>query len=976
MAEASGQVWATDLGRETAFGFLHASSLTPHHLNPELVLNNENSSVLRTLRRELRTAERFIFSVAFVTPRALALLKQELIDFGGSGVIVTSDYLGFNTPAAFRELRALQRMGVDSRIHKSKAFHAKGYIFHRNDRSVALFGSANLTESALVSNLEWNIKVSGSPQSHLVTQLKNLEEEQLDNSIALTEEWIKAYELGPRRSLADGQRPAPPPPLDSAAPIESDHEWPEGIVPNKMQVEALHAIEEMRAGGAKKLLVVSATGTGKTVLAALHVRLRNPDQFLFVVHREQIIDRAIQEFMLVLGVNKDEIGKLTGSGKGLNKRFVFATIQTLSKPDVLETIDPSYFSYVIVDESHHVGAETYRRVLDHLKPDFMMGLTATPERTDQSDVFELFDFNVAYEIRLQGALEANMLTPFHYYGVADVEFEDGITTADSTTVERLSSRLRAEHIVKTLELYGQVGVPPKGLIFCSRIEEALLLSERLNSMAMNGELLRTVALTGSDSVEHRLAVCNQLQQGEVDYILTVDIFNEGIDIPSVNQVVMLRQTKSAIVFVQQLGRGLRKSANKEYTVVVDFIGNYANNFLIPIALFGDNSLHKESLKRNLIEAEERGVFANISSIRFDRISQKRVLESITTTKLDSASFLKPAIEAMRSRLGRTPRLLDFAASDSTDPVVLATTYQHFPALLAKTLKLEHSFSNEMGRTLDFLGNEVLDSKRMAEAVVLRELLRLSTASLNEISKSCTEAGSPISNASLESALRTLTFEFHTEPERTRYGRSPVIREGGQVRLDDKFSDFYSSDSNFSQQVDDLLATAALIVPRRYDLTAQFTRGRQYSRKDASRLLRWKTNMMSTIYGYKVDPSTKTCPIFITYHKSNEITSSTQYEDELVDTRTLTWFTRSNRTLQSREVAPIVGNEVSLYVFAKRDDSEGSDFFYLGKATAGESFQTTMSGKSAEPIPVVRVTMKFDVPISQGLFDYFQPRLTE
>ena len=167
MPEDPTEFWRSPLGRETEFGYLLESSLIPHNLNPEVVLNNENSSVLRVLRRELKQAERFLFSVAFVTPRALALLKQELVDFDGTGTIVTSDYLGFNTPGVFKELKALEKIGVSARIHKSAAFHAKGYIFHRPDRSIALFGSANLTESALVANLEWNIKVSGLPQSNL-----------------------------------------------------------------------------------------------------------------------------------------------------------------------------------------------------------------------------------------------------------------------------------------------------------------------------------------------------------------------------------------------------------------------------------------------------------------------------------------------------------------------------------------------------------------------------------------------------------------------------------------------------------------------------------------------------------------------------------------------------------------------------------------------------------------------------------------
>ncbi|WP_179872694.1 DUF3427 domain-containing protein [Microcella indica] len=972
MPEDPTEFWRSPLGRETEFGYLLESSLIPHNLNPEVVLNNENSSVLRVLRRELKQAERFLFSVAFVTPRALALLKQELVDFDGTGTIVTSDYLGFNTPGVFKELKALEKIGVSARIHKSAAFHAKGYIFHRPDRSIALFGSANLTESALVANLEWNIKVSGLPQSNLSRQLEALEIEQLQNSLDLSSDWIEEYAARPRPTTVWKAREAPPS-NETTPPLALEPHF----TPNAMQREALAAIEKMRSKGARRVLVISATGTGKTALAAFHVGLVDPPRFLFIVHREQILDRAIEEFRTILGLDDKDVGKLAGGTKESGKRFVFATIQSLSQPDVLNHVRPDEFAYVVVDESHHIGAPTYRRVMDHLTPEFTIGLTATPERSDESDVFELFDYNVAYEIRLQAALEADMLAPFHYYGIADVEFEDGTTTDDATSVERLTSRLRAEHIVKNLELYGQVGTPPKGLIFCSRVEEARELSSQLNELTLHGRPLKTVALSGMDSVESRLEIVTQLDRGEIDYILTVDIFNEGVDIPSVNQVVMLRQTKSAIVFVQQLGRGLRKHSVKEYTVVIDFIGNYANNYLIPIALFGDHSQDKESLRRRLIEAEERGVLANISSIRFDKIAQKRVLDSVAVTKLNSAALLKPAIEAMRSRLGRTPRLMDFAESDSTDPVVLATSYRHFPELLRRTLKLENSITSRQGKSLDFLGNEVLAAKRPAEAEILLQLLGGTPVSLLDLETAIADPEQESDRSLTLSALRTLTFEFLTEAEGTRYG-DPLVREdaGGMYRLSDEFREAIATSQDFANEVNDLLWTALSVIPRKYGGSAPFAIGRQYSRKDASRLLRWRSNMQGTIFGYKVDSATKTCPIFITYHKADDVIASTQYEDELLDTRTLTWFTRSRRTLESAEVKAIVNNAVTIDVFAKKDDSDGTDFFYLGRARADQHFQTDMLDKDGKPIPVVRVTLRFDEPIPQGIFDYFQPTITE
>lgn len=975
-------MWSSDLGRETAFGYLNATSLVPHHLNPELVLNEEGSSMLRTLRRELAQSERFFFSVAFVTSRAVALLKQELIDHSGSGVIVTSDYLAFNAPEAFRELLALQQIGIETRIHRSPAFHAKGYIFRRADRTVAVIGSANLTAQALVKNHEWNIKVSGSPHSHLAKQLDDLEIEQLSASLPLTAAWIDEYARRPRPQLAAAS-PSRPIPEDLLPHLDVVTQSPDMtplvpgdrlIEPNEMQRDAIEALERLRLSGARKALVVSATGTGKTILAALHVRQASPEKFLFVVHREQILDRAIEEFRTVLGIQPDEIGKIAGGEKQTERKYVFATIQSLSQDSVLGQLSSNQFDYVLIDEAHRASATSYGAVLSHLAPDFLLGLTATPERPDQSDVFGIFDYNVAYEIRLQGALEADMLSPFHYFGVADVQFDDGTSTDEATGIAKLTSRLRVDHIVRQLHLYAQAGIPPKGLIFCSRNDEARDLAIALNSATLHGKPLRTVALSGSDPVAYRQQVVRQLEQGDIHYILTVDIFNEGVDIPAVNQVVMLRQTQSAIVFVQQLGRGLRKSPQKDYTVVIDFIGNYANNYLIPIALFGDNSLNRESIRGSLIAAEEEGAFANISSIRFDRVAERRVLESLSRVRLSSLSSLKPALQAMMARLGRRPRLVDFAEAGGTDPVVLATARRTFPELLQAALVLENPHNEDQLRCLDFIAREVLAAKRPAEGVVLRAVIEKSSIDVQELLLVAQQEDPRLTGAAVESALRVLSLDFHTESERVRYGAGPLSVDSGTARLAPWFSRALFESSAFSDEVNDLLRVEQIITKQRYSDAHPFAGGRQYSRKDACRLLNWHKNVTSTIYGYKVDRLTESCPIFVTYHKASDITSSTQYEDELLDTRTMTWFTRSRRTLQSTEVQAITSNSVALHVFAKKDDNDGSDFFYLGRARAGESFQTTMPVDDGH-VSVVRVTLHFDVPIQQGVFDYFQPSLS-
>ena len=250
-----------------------------------------------------------------------------------------------------------------------------------------------------------------------------------------------------------------------------------------------------------------------------------------------------------------------------------------------------HFDYILIDEVHKAGASSYQKVIEYFNPKFLMGMTATPERTDDFNIYALFDYNIAYEIRLQEALEEDMLCPFHYFGVTDIEY-NGETIDDATILSKLVADERVNHILDKIEYYGFSGETVKGLMFCSRKEEAAKLS-----LVLNEKGLRTVALTGDDSQEERVLRINQLENGKLDYILTVDIFNEGIDIPCINQVVMLRQTQSSIIFIQQLGRGLRKHDTKDYVTIIDFIGNYKNNYLIPVALSGDQSQNKDNIRR-------------------------------------------------------------------------------------------------------------------------------------------------------------------------------------------------------------------------------------------------------------------------------------------------------------------------------------------------------------------------------------------
>lgn len=310
------------------------------------------------------------------------------------------------------------------------------------------------------------------------------------------------------------------------------------------------------------------------------------------------------------------------------------------------------------DETHRIGAGSYQTNMSYFKPQFWLGMTASPERTDCYDVYQAFDHNIAYEFRFQQALEEDLLCPFHYFGITDM-MVDGEAFNEETGLKhfnRLISDERVELVIKQAEYYGYSGQRVKGLIFCSSKKEAVALSYKFNERGYY-----TSALTGEDSQEKREKAVEKLvsddDDNNLDYIITVDIFNEGVDIPEINQVIMLWPTESPIVFVQQLGRGLRKAEGNEYVVILDFIGNYKNNFMISIALSGDRSYNKDNICRYVLEGERN--IPGSSTIHFNEISKKGIFAAIDTANFSDLKLIKENYKNLKNKLGRIPNLQDF-----------------------------------------------------------------------------------------------------------------------------------------------------------------------------------------------------------------------------------------------------------------------------------------------------------------------------
>ncbi|HEM6220874.1 DEAD/DEAH box helicase [Streptococcus suis] len=937
------------------YGFIDREIFQEGVYSPKILINDTETHryVLNDIQEELSKAKSFAFSVAFITQSGLALIKSQLSDLADEGVqgrILISPYLDFNDPIAMKELLKLKNVQV--RITPvNMQMHAKFYLFEQKDKQVIISGSSNLTHTALKVNYEWNVKLTSTHNGDFIQNAKEEFERIWEKSIVLDLEAINAYSA--RRQT-----------VIKTATIqdESIASYQEIIRPNKMQEQALEGLATVRKNGAQKALVISATGTGKTYLSAFDVKQYNPDRMLFIVHREQILQKSLKDFQKVLGFEDDE-GCIYKSGMDISqKRYIFATIQTISRADNLQAFDPTFFNYILIDEVHKAGADSYKKVMNYFQPDFYLGMTATPERTDGQNIYELFDYNIAYEIRLQEALDNDMLCPFIYYGVSDIKV-DGQLIDEKATFSNLVSEQRVNHILEKIAYYGVSGEAVKGLIFCSSVKESKKLESQFNNRG-----LRTRALSGEHSQEERQRVVQDLENGNLDYILTVDIFNEGIDIPSVNQVVMLRNTQSSIIFIQQLGRGLRKHDSKEYVTIIDFIGNYQNNYLIPVALFGDQSMNKDNYRR---EVREPNILKGLTTINFEKVAKEQIFSSITNTTLSSIKILRDAFKDLENKLGRVPYLSDFVKFNSIDPLVFFenSSFQNYGDVINKFSEETILLSEVEKRFLNFITFEILNGKRKHELYLLNLLVENEgLVSSDKWFECIIKHDLDFRTEVLESVTRVLNLSFLKAQEQKKYGDESLVSfEGDVYSLNKTVYQSLMKNNKFARLFFDVIETGIL---KSKEYPEIFTLGQKYSRRDVLKLMNVaKDEPPLNIGGYKIDKDTNSCPIFITYHKSEDISDTIKYEDELLNESTLKWFSKNKRTLDSNDVSTIIHsnkNGLRLELFVIKDDSEGGEFYYLGplKYVENSASEVMKNGDS-----VVQMLFKLDSPVETNLYKY-------
>lgn len=589
------------------------------------------------------------------------------------------------------------------------------------------------------------------------------------------------------------------------------------------------------------------------------------------------------------------------------------------------------------DEAHHSSAASYKRIMDYFIPRLWLGMTATPDKRDDNlegrNIYEIFNHQIAYEIRLQNAMEEDLLCPFHYFGITDLEIISDCGKSSEEKMENfhyLTSDTRVLNVMKQAEFFGYSGERDKGLIFCSRIDEAKELSVKFNEKGW-----RTIVLSGSDS-------------------------------------------ESPIVFIQQLGRGLRKAEGKEYVVVLDFIGNYRNNFMIPIALSGDRSYNKDNIRRYITEGGR--VIPGASTIHFDEISRKRIFQAIDNANFSDIKLVRENYTNLKNKLGHIPALADFDKYGEMDVLRIFDnnslgSYYKFLVKYEKEYKIRLSADEE--KVIEFVSKKLASGKRIHELELLKRSLKYHHGLLGLLQESLSENyQQSMDENCAENIINMMTNHFPTNAAQKTYANCVFLeKEEDDYAVSKTFEAMLQSPDFYhilEELVDFGISRYHANYCNRYQNT-DLVLYQKYTYEDVCRLLNWERNEVPlNIGGYKFDKKTKTFPIFINYDKQDDISDTTKYEDHFVGYNRLIAISKSGRTLDSEDVQNFLhakerGIDVQLFVRKNKDDKISKEFYYLGRVNATgqvKEFVMPNTDKTA-----VEIEWVLDTPVREDIYEY-------
>lgn len=626
-------------------------------------LSNINTSFLNKIKDNLKKCDAFSFSVSFIKKAGLVLLQREIeeaLERGVKGRIITSTYQNFTDIGSLEQFYAWQKeydnfeCHLDYECFGDNGFHTKGYLFEYDDSIEFIVGSSNITRFALLKNFEWNVSLVS--KDNLNSYNDALIEFELiwDKTLELDSKIIEKYRLQLDYAIEKWD-------MDYINAMDAK------INPNSMQRKALRELRRYRDTGVKKALIISATGSGKTYLAAFDSRNFGAKRLLYIVHRESILKDAKESFIKVFGAERT-YGFYTGNENSLEADFIFATSNMLGRH--LDSFKKDEFDYIIYDEVHHVVAQTGKKIFEYFEPEFILGLTATPERMDNQDIFNLFDQNVPFELRLRDAINNDLVVPFHYYGIRD-QLVDYSSKDKMTIAKNIAEQNNIEFIKTQIEKYRKPGEKLKCIAFCTNIQSCKLMAEELYE-----EGYHTISLTGINDTGVRIKAFKDLQDDNnlLEIICTVDILNEGVDIPQVNMVLFLRPTESQTIFIQQLGRGLRKYPGKDYVTVLDFIGNNydrAVQIAMSLGTLGKTTYMEKAYLKEMIRTNFESLDIPNVKIEIDDLSKEEIINFIDKTNFNSRVFLEKDYRNFKSYInnGSYPTHMDFLNSDVSPDLI-------------------------------------------------------------------------------------------------------------------------------------------------------------------------------------------------------------------------------------------------------------------------------------------------------------------
>ena len=873
------------------------------------------------LKGNIDMCKAFYFSVSFIKKPGLRLLAPNIeaaIARGAKGKLITSTYQNFtdiDSLVYFNDLAARYPDRFSCHLdrecfHDAKGsvvgFHSKGYLFEFSDRNEVLVGSSNITVYALLKNVEWDVSVIERDRTETFSAAKKEFDDLWEKTLPLTRDLIDEYKTHLFFSIER---------WDMDYDVANSE-----IRPNYMQRRALKELNRVRAIGASKALVTASAGAGKTFLAAFDALNFGPKRLLYIVHEGSILMKSFETFQKVFGSEKS-YGIYNAEYKEFEADFVFSTNVTMANS--LELFDKHAFDYVIIDECHHAAAKTYRDILNYFEPQFLLGITATPERMDGEDVFSLFDQNVPYELRLRDAIINGLVVPFKYYGIRDELIEYGIKeTKGHKFVEQFSDEKHVEFISNMIEKYRIPGQKLKALAFCRDISHAIRMSQAME------EYYHTAFLTGRNSIGERVRAYKDLQDesADLEILFTVDILNEGVDIPGVNMVLFLRPTDSQTIFIQQLGRGLRKYEGKQYVTVLDFIGNdYKRSVQIAFALgsLSENFVVEKKLVAALIADNFKSIgLANYGvEIHLDDLSKKEILSYIDQVNFNTKSYLDQDYKNFKKYISASsyPQHVDYLNNDYAPDLLKfmqsriggrknASYYGFLQAIGEEGIP---SFDERQEGFIKYV-SEMLPLVRPYEFLIIQELLQQAgSASISDISRKLSETVKNWKVSAFQHALQYMMSSGYFQEENGELSLLNVRR-----------------DVVFETYLQDLLEYGL----GKYDIDfydaspdETFHLWAKYRKEQVQQLL--LNNPKDIMLGTKIYDGVVYA--YVTIIKDSNIDDHLRYADGYIDQDTFQWETVAN--IRENELNSLK-NSKKIHIFVRKVDNEDGiqlPFTYIG-----------------------------------------------